>query len=104
MLRSMLCSSSVEQEWWTRGWDILAEDAGEQGVVGTGRGSVRRRRTHSHLGRPARGPAELEVGEGTRVRSQGHRWGERMPECTTTEECTATEEWARDCLGGREGV
>ena len=34
MLRSMLCSSSVEQEWWTRGWGIPAEDAGEQGVVG----------------------------------------------------------------------
>ena len=52
MLRSMLCSSSVEQEWWTRGWGIPAEDAGEQGVAGTGQEGARAdaRRTTTRAG------------------------------------------------------
>ena len=33
-----------------------------------------------------RGPVELEVREGTRVRSQRHRRGERSLECTATKE------------------
>ena len=39
LLRSMLYSSSMEQEWWTRGWGIHVEDEGKQEVVGTGRGA-----------------------------------------------------------------
>jgi hypothetical protein len=29
MLRSMLCSSLVEQEWWTRDWGIPTQGTGE---------------------------------------------------------------------------